>query len=1027
MNVRTLLAMLLTFAIPRLALSQAMVTGRVTEAGSGQALPGVNVSIQGTTSGTVTDADGTFAIAAAADNVLLFSFIGYKTITEKVGDRSTIDIELPADVSQLDEIVVTGYSTQEKKDLTGAVSVVKMTEIKDMPTANPMRALQGRVPGVTVTADGSPGGGATVRIRGIGTLGNNDPLYIIDGMPTKNGLEQINPADIESMQVLKDASAATIYGSRAANGVIIITTKKAKAGFSKVTFNSSLSTQRYTTQLDMLNTQERARVYWQSAVNDGVDPSNHQIYDFDWEMVDGVPVLNQVILPEFIDAQQTMRPADTDWYKEIARTSLIQSYDISIANGGDKSSTFFSLSYFDNKGIIKESQSKRYTARLNSEYNFFNKKLKVGENLMATHFVNTLIPINDVMYTALVQQTLVPVHTVTGGWGGPAPGMNDRHNPVRLIDDNKQNKGYFVRLMGNAYADLEVIRNLHLRTSFGIDYQTNYERTLRKSYVSGFLSDPSNQVNTKQDVGGNWVWQNSLTYDLDLSRNTFNFLLGSEMIRYVGQDFWASRRGYALEEIDYAYLNPGSSNKDNGGGGSSNALLSQFAKVNYSYDDRYLASVTVRRDGSSRFGSDNQYGIFPAFSLGWRLSEEQFIKESIPVVSNLKLRYGWGKTGNQEIANNATNTLYESVYATDGVWNFDRGTAYDIGGAGTGQLPAGFALIQQGNSGLKWETSIQSNYGVDFGFLDEKIAGSVDYFVKKTSDILIEPAYLAVIGEGGKRWANGASMENKGIEVLLSYSETINDLSFTITGNISTYRNKITKLPDEILGSYPGNGTDKTILGRSVNSIFGYVADGIFQSQAEVEAHAAQVGKGIGRIRYKDLDDNDEINDRDRDYIGVKDPKFSYGLNASVTYKNFDLNFFWQGVKGNDVENSYKTLTDFPTLWAGSNWGRRSLDAWTPQNPNSTIPAVTLVDSNNEGRASTYFVEKGSYLKLRNVQLGYTVKGLAGSGVQNLRFYVQANNLVTIKSRSYTAPDPENPGNAYPIPVIYTGGLNLSF
>lgn len=1026
---RVILFLAFSLLVIQICMAQAIdVTGKVTsEEGP---VPGATVVIKGTTVGTATDAQGNFTLNVPDGNgTLVISFIGYKTQEVPINNRSTVNVTLETDVQALRELVVTGYSTQQKKDLTGAVSVIDVEEIKDIPTGNPMRALQGRVPGVNITTNGSPSGEATVRIRGIGTLGNNDPLYVIDGIPTKSGLEQISQADIESIQVLKDASSATIYGSRAANGVIIVTTKRAKSGVSRINFNSSVSTQTYNTKLDMLDTYGRAKVYWQSAVNDGVDPNNHQIYKYDWTNINGVPVLNEVILPEFIDAQQTMRPADTYWYDEIARTSLIQSYDLSIANGGERGNALFSLSFYDNKGVVKESESKRYTARLNTGYDFFHGKLKVGENLSVTHISNKLIPIGDVLYTALVQQPLVPVHTIDGGWGGPAPGMNDRHNPVRLIEDNKQNKNYFFRIFGNAYADLEVVPRLNLRTSFGIDYNTNYQRTLRKSYTSGFLSDPSNQVNTSQGISGNWIWQNTLTYNVDLGQNRFDFLLGSEQIRYINQNFWGSRRGYALENINYAYLGAGSTNKDNGGGGSSYSLLSHFAKVNYSYDERYLASVTVRRDGSSRFGTENQYGIFPAFSLGWRLSEESFIKDNIPFVSDLKLRYGWGKTGNQEIANNATYTLYSAIYGTDPTWDFDRGSAYDISGAGIGQLPSGYTLIQQGNNSLKWETAVESNFGLDFGFMNDKITGSIDYFIKNTSDILIQPAFLAVIGEGGNRWANGASMNNKGLEMLLSYNESIgNDLFLTVTGNVATYRNKITELPDEILTSYPGNGTDKTILGRSINSMFGYVADGIFKSEEEVEDHATQVGKGVGRIRYKDLNDDGVIDDLDRDYIGNRDPKFSYGLNTSLSYKSFDLSFFWQGVQGNDVDNTYKSLTDFPTLWSGSNWGSRTLDAWTPQNSNSTIPALTLVDTNNEGRFSTYFIEKGSYLKLRNIQVGYTIKNaLARFNVQNFRVYVQGSNLLTIKSDTYTAPDPESPNNAYPIPAIYTVGFNLSF
>jgi TonB-linked SusC/RagA family outer membrane protein len=455
-------------------------------------------------------------------------------------------------------------------------------------------------------------------------------------------------------------------------------------------------------------------------------------------------------------------------------------------------------------------------------------------------------------------------------------------------------------------------------------------------------------------------------------------------------------------------------------------LQSFFGKINYSFDNKYLASVTVRRDGSSRFGKEYRYGTFPAFSVGWRLSEEDFVK-NVDFISDLKLRYGWGKSGNQEIANNATRSLYAAIYGIDPTWDFDRGSAYSITGANSGQLPSGFTLIQQGNDSLRWESTTESNFGLDFGFLNNRITGSIDYFVKKTTDILISPAYLAVLGEGGNRWANGASMENKGLEILLSYNGAIGrDLSFVITGNYSHYRNQVTYLPKPVIASYPGNGTDKTILGRPINSTFGYVTDGLFTSQAEVDKHAEQPGKGLGRIRYKDLNSDGVINDLDRDFIADGNPDFLYGLNVYLEYKNFDLSFFLQGVHGIEVYNDYKTYTDFSSLWVGTNWGVRTLDAWTPSNPTSTIPALTLVNRNNEGRLSTYFMENASYLKLRNLQIGYNLKNAFKLKLQNARIYLQGSNLFTIKNKGFTAPDPENPNYAFPIPVIGTIGLNLT-
>ena len=1025
---KTILTLLAVLFSTVLFAQSKRVTGIVTSKTTQAPLQGVTV--QSKKQAVLTDNNGNFSINTDVNETLTFSYVGMQPVTQKVtATTANLSISLEQSSNDLNEVVVTGYQTQRKADLTGAVSVVNVKEIKDIPVGNPIKALQGRVPGVFITTNGDPAGGATVRIRGVGTIGNNDPLYVIDGIPTKRGLQELNPDDVESIQVLKDASSATIYGSRAANGVIIVTTKKGKKGYSRINVDASTSLQYYPSKLKTLNTQQRGQANWRAAVNDKSDPNNNQIYQYDWNKDFTNPVLNKVILPEFLDAAKTMKPADTYWFKEIAQTSLIQSYNLSLSNGGERGNSLFSVSYYDNKGIVKDSRAQKATARFNSDYNFFNGRLKVGENLSTTYIKNALIPVGDILFAALVQQPIVPVHTVDGGWGGPAPGMTDRQNPVRLIEDNQQNHSNFFRVFGNAYADLSIIPGLNFRSSYGIDYDGTFQRTLRKSYTSGFLSDPSNLAQTQQNYDGNWTWQNTLTYNLRVQKHRLDFLLGEEQIKYINQNFYASRQGYALENIDYAYLDAGSTNKNNGGNGSSYTLLSYFGKVNYSYDNKYLASATLRRDGSSRFGTQNQYGLFPAFSLGWRLSQEDFIKQNLPFISDLKLRYGWGKMGNQEIANNATYSLFSAIYATDPTWSADQGTAYDINGAGQGQLPSGFAAIQQGNNSLKWETTTESNYGIDFGLFNNRLSGSIDYFNKKTSDILIRPGYLAIIGEGGYRWLNGASMQNTGFEALLSYNANIaKDLSFSVTGNFATYRNKVTYLPQQVLTSYAGNGQDQTILGHSINSTFGYVADGLFTSQDQVNKSAVQPGKGLGRIRYKDINGDGVINDKDRAFIASGDPNFTYGLNVSLTYKNFDLNFFLQGVQGIYVYNNYKTYTDFSSLWPGTNWGTRTLNAWTPQNPNSTIPALSLVDRNNEGRTSTYFIENGSYLKLRNIQIGYNLqKAFKRIRIQNARLYVQGSNLFTIKSKSYTATDPENPNYAFPIPAIGTIGLNLSF
>lgn len=1006
---------------------QKLVTGTVTEKDRGAPLAGVTVKTNSTSA--ITDVNGKFSISAALNSTITFSYVGMQTFTYtvKAGNYPVL-VALEPQSGNLNEVVVTGYQSQKKADLTGAVAVVKMTDIKDIPQGSATKALQGRVPGVYITTNGSPEGGTTVRIRGIGTLNNNDPLYVIDGVPTTRGLEEINQADIESMQVLKDASSATIYGSRAANGVIIVTTKKGKRGVSRIDVNASSSLQYYNSKLKVLNTQQHGEAYFKASINDGTDPNNNQIYQFDWNKDFANPLLNKVILPDFIDGAKTMKPADTKWFDEIGQTSLLQNYNVAFSNGGEKGNSFFSVGYYDNKGIVKQTHTKKATIRLNSDYNFFNGRLKVGENFNLSFINDRLIDVNGVLFTALVQNPIVPVYTITGGWGGPAAGMTDRQNPVRLIQDNKQNQSYFGRITGNAFADLAILPGLHFKTTYGVDYDGLYQRTLRKSYVSGFLTDPSNLVANSQNFDGNLIWQNTFTYDLNLKRHRVNVLAGQESIHYMNQNFTGSRQGYALEDINYAYLDAGSSNILNGGNGGAYSLLSYFGKVNYTFDDKYLTSVTIRRDGSSRFGANNRYGTFPSATVAWRLSQEEFIKQ-IPAISDLKLRYGYGQTGNQTIGNYATNSLYAAIYGTVPTFTADRGTAYDITGAGTGTLPSGFVKIQEGNSSLKWEGTKESNFGIDIGLFDQRLSGSVDYFVKKTSDILITPGYLAVIGEGGTKTFNGASMQNKGIEALVTYDGQINkDLNFTISGNIATFRNKVTYIPSEVITAYPGNGTTQTIIGHSINSIYGYVADGLFTSQDQVTNSAAQPGKGIGRIRYKDLNGDNVIDNNDRDFITSGNPDFTYGLNFNLSYKNFDVALFFQGVQGIQVYNSYKNYTDFTSIWPGTNWGQRVLKAWSPTNTGSTIPALTLVDRNNEARTSNYYLENGSYMKLRNLQIGYNLKdALKKFKVQRARIYLQANNLFTVKSKSYTATDPENPYGAYPIPAITSIGLDLSF
>jgi len=1029
----------LILLLPNIHAQSRPVTGTVTDE-DGKPLAGATVQVNGTKTTVTTDDQGRFSIEAVKGQTLKISFVGDQPMEILVGNKTVYSVQLKAQAGNMNEVVITGYTAEKKKDLTGAVSVVKMSEIQNIPDGNPVKALQGRVPGMTVTSDGSLNGAVTVRMRGQTTLNiSSDPLYIIDGIPTQRGLQEINQDDVESIQVLKDASAATIYGSRAAAGVVIVTTKSGKNGVKHIDFDASTSLQLYTTKIHVLNTEQHAKAYWQAVVNDDrfgpnvsnpYDPSvTNGIFTYDWNHDYTNPVLNKINIPEYIDAAHTMKASNTNWFNEVSHPSILQQYNLSLSNGTANGTSFLSVSYRDDQGIIKKTRSQKVTVRANLDYNFFNGRLKVGEDLTGSYFKDAQLPIGDIVSLSIIENPVIPVHTVDGGWGGPVAGMDDRHNPVRLIYDNDQNNNNFARVLSSTYAQLELLPGLRFKTAFDVDYAGDYYRSLLKPYQSGFLSSTITQVGTSFDYQGSLTWQNLLTYDVRFHQHSLNLLAGQEYIDNHNQNFNGSAQGLALADINYAYLSEGTSNILVNGGGEADALLSYFGKANYSYQDKYLLSATLRRDGSSKFGSNNRYAYFPAASLGWRISQEKFMLGTAKVLSDLKLRASWGQTGNQSIPAYATYSLYQSIYATDLTWGQSAGSAYDINGAGTGTLPSGFTSTQTGNPDLKWETTTQTNVGIDFGFFNNALTGAADAYVKKTTNILLNPPYLGVLGEGGNEWINGASLENKGIELSLSYTKSLSrDLTLTVSGNIAHNALKITYLPNDAIIGYPGNGTTYTIIGHSPNTYFGWVAQGIFKTEDEVNNSATQPGKGLGRIRYADLNNDGVVDNNDQEYIGKADPDFTYGLNTTIRFKDFDFAFFFQGVKGGLVSNGFKYLTDFTSQAPGSNWGSRVLSAWTPENPGSNIPALTMTNNNNEGRSSTYYLESGSYLKLRNVELGYNLKNaLSRYKFYKARIYVQAANLLRFKSKSFTGPDPEIPGSAYPIPLIATLGVNLTF
>uniref|UniRef100_UPI0040385720 SusC/RagA family TonB-linked outer membrane protein n=1 Tax=Segatella hominis TaxID=2518605 RepID=UPI0040385720 len=1011
---------------------QVNVSGVIKDA-TGETVIGASVMVKGTKTGTVTDFDGKFHVECTPGATLVISYIGYQTQEVKAADGMNVVLQEAA--NDLNEVVVTGYTTQRKADLTGAISVVSVDDIAKQNENNPIKALQGRVPGMNISADGSPSGTATVRIRGIGTLNNNDPLYIVDGVPTKAGMHELNGNDIESIQVLKDAASASIYGSRAANGVIIITTKKGKEGKIKVDFDGSIAVSTYAHKMKVLNAKEYGQVMWQAYVNDGMDPNTNGLgYRYDWGYnAQGTPVLNGISMKKYLDDAGTTPAADTDWFDETTRTGVIQQYNVSVSNGSDKGSSFFSLGYYKNLGIIKTSDFNRFSARMNTEYKLLkNKMLTVGEHFTLNRTSEVQAP-GGFLQNVLQFNPSLSIYTEDGNYAGPVGGYPDRYNPVAVLERNKDNRYTYWRMFGDAYLNLNPFKNFNIRTTFGLDYSQKQQRFFTYPVTEGNVANNKNGVEAKQEHWTKWMWNAVATYNMELGKSRIDLMAGMELNRQDDIYFSGYKEGFSILNPDYMWPDAGTTNPQAYGSGSGYSLVSFFGKANYNYADKYMASFTIRRDGSSRFGKNNRYATFPSVSAGWRINQENFLKKA-SWIDDLKIRASWGQTGNQEIDNLARYTLYVSNYGVNENGGQSYGTSYDIAGTNGGStLPSGFKRNQIGNDNIKWETTTQTDLGFDFAFFRNTLYGNFDWYFKKTKDILVNMPGIAVMGEGSSQWINAGEMENRGFEFNIGYrNQTHFGLKYDVTANISSYRNKITALPTTVAanGTFGGNGV-KSVIGHPMGAQVGYVADGIFKSQEEIDNHATQEGAGLGRIRWKDLTGDGKITEADQTWIYNPVPDFTYGFNIYLEYKNFDFTAFFQGVQGVDIISDLKKETD---IWAGLNVGflnkgKRLLDAWSTSNPDSNVPALSLSDNNNEKRVSSYWVENGSYLKLRTIQFGYNFPGTIASklAMQRLRMYVSAQNLFTVKSSSFTGVDPENPNYGYPIPLNITFGLNVTF
>ncbi|MCQ2257894.1 MAG: TonB-dependent receptor [Bacteroidaceae bacterium] len=1033
MKGKILLGAILFLLSTVMALAQGMkVSGTVVDE-FGDPLMAATVQETGTTNGVVTDIDGKFTLTMQSNkNTLTFSYVGYKKLVLQA--QQTMNIQMEED-NLLQEMVVTGYTVQRKADLTGAVSVVSVDDIAKQNENNPIKALQGRVPGMNISADGNPSGAATVRIRGVGTLNDNDPLYIIDGVPTKAGMHELNGNDIESIQVLKDAASASIYGSRAANGVIIITTKKGKEGKVKVDFDASVAMSSYAHKMKVLNAEEWGRAYWQANVNDGLNPNTNNLgYHFNWGYdKNGNPALYGITMNKYLDEAGTVPAGNTDWFDESTRTGVIQNYNLSVSNGSERGNSYMSLGYYKNLGVIKHSDFERFSARFNADYKLVKDIVTIGENFTLNR-TNELQAPGGFLGNVLQFNPNYPIYNNKGEYANLTGGYADRENPLSVLTRNGDNRYTYWRMFGDVHVNLALFKGFNIRSTYGIDYSQKEQRIFTYPIANGNVSSSTNAVEAKQEHWMKWMWNAIATYNFEVGKHRGDAMLGVETNRQ--DDIWFSgkRYDYAVLTPDYMWPNAGVGESEAYGGGGGFSLMSYFGKVNYTYNEKYMGSLTVRRDGSSRFGKNNKYGTFPSVSAGWRISEENFLRDKVNWLDNLKLRASWGQTGNQEISNTARYTLYTSNYGEAGFGGQSYGTSYDIQGTNGGHtLDSGFKRDQLGNDDIKWETTTQTNLGFDFGFLRNAIYGSFEFYDKRTKDILVYMPGIGVMGEGSSMWINAGEMLNRGVEFNIGWRGSKGDFQWDLAGNIGSNHNEITKIPETIAakGTFGGNGV-KSVVGHAMGSQAGYVYDGIFKTQEEVDNHAVQEGAGVGRMRFKDLNKDGRITEADQQWIYSPTPSFTYGLNIYLQYKNWDLTMFWQGVQDVDVMTfDYKTQTD---LWAGVNVpnlnkGDRVLDAWTPTNTGSKIPALSTYDNNNEKRLSTYYVEDGSFIKLRTIQLGYNVPDAVAKKLymQRLRFYLSAQNLFTIKSKSFTGVDPEVPTFGYPIPMNVTFGLNVSF
>jgi len=957
------------------------VTGRVTSATDNAGLPGVNVIVKGTNQGTITDGEGYYSINAAEDATLVFSFVGFNQKSVLVNGRSKIDVSLMEDISKLQEVLVVGYGEQEQREVTGSISSIKGNDVSKMAVPDIAHAMQGQAAGVNVVSQsGAPGSGIDVRIRGVGTINNTSPLYVVDGVPLfGSGVQNLNPDNIESIEVLKDASTASIYGARAANGVVLITTKRGKEGPAKVSFDAYYGTQSAWKTLDLLDREQYIDLVVETNENDD-DPST--------------------VAPPIVNNQRMRngQPVDTDWQDEMFRPAPIQKYNLSISGGGENGTYNISGGYFDQQGIMRETGFNRMNIRVNS--NVTAGKFKFGESLaFARSYRNAQSSEGGraVIEHMIKQTPLVPVYDPDnlGGFAGPSAGIDDQdaRNPVGHAELMTRDRVDY-DIIGNVFGEYEIIDGLKFRVNLGTELEFEHDLDHEPLYEMGsFDSPPAAVLNEEREEETIWLVENILKYDFSLGdqRHNFDILAGYSHQERDNRDLEGEGEGFPSNDVRVI---DAAGDRTSEGSFSEYAIQSIFGRVNYNYRGKYLLQANLRRDGSSRFGSENRYGIFPSASVGWRVSDEPFYQNVPDFLGDLKLKASYGELGNDRIPN--------YLYAT----NLNLNSNYVFGN----QVASGAVSKQFPAPNIRWEETRQTDLGLELGLFDNRLFINTDYYIKETDGMLLQVPIPLSSGTSDPPFTNAGSVENRGFEVALSYRKSEGEFTYNISGNFSTYSNEVTSLgkDDEpiISGGTEAGDATKTEVGNSIGRFFGFETDGLYQSEAEIDENFAP-NASPGDIRFVDQNNDGQLNDEDRVYIGSPLPDITYGLNASASYMNFDISVLLHGVHGNDIMN--ENIFWREGFLRNFNAGIEALDRWTPQNTDTDVPRAVRADPNgNIRRFSDRFIEDGSYMRIRNLTIGYTFPAQileTLGGLSKIRIYGSSQNLLTITN--YSGYDPE--------------------